>query len=416
MFGNDPPPSLFQITNIPADATEGISAAAGMAHRRDDSHATTVSLPVSTLSVPETHHTRHSLSTVSSGDNHSPLIFADPASVLPSQPPSPHSRPEEAQGTLLSTPRLAPSQRTVVEVCPSSPLSVATFASLSRQSLSVASTISAPASQAPSAQDYSPLSSPVRKSFQASPSATQTTFMRGSATAPVAAPTSPPVASPFALPESPTAMHPSDPHFRVRRIRAAKLSRFFGVGLNDIAGMLRPGSVPSPTGAAEPTPPVALAPPTAFREFRRSESDDSIPSPTSPVGSTHSPTSLRASSRRPTRPVTSTGIVRTPSVLIAEVPRERKRTLSSGTRSQSVSRGPRRPQTQPPLQSAERSRSNSQPEVLTQQQMHNRAFSTTVEVSSESAKRPFAFFDGRRAGKEKELDMHDVIRALRKMK
>ncbi|EIW64745.1 uncharacterized protein TRAVEDRAFT_62215 [Trametes versicolor FP-101664 SS1] len=416
VFGNEPPPSLFQITNIPADATSGISAAAGMTHRRSDSHATTVSLPVSTLSVPETHHTRHSLSTVSSGDNLSPLIFADPASVPPSQPQSPHSRPEEAQGAPLSTPRLAPSQRTVVEVCPSSPLSVATLASLSRQSLSVASTISAPASQAPSAQDHSPLPSPVRKSFQASPPATQSLFMWGSATSPVSAPTSPPVMSPSVPPESPTTMYPSDPHFRVRRIRAAKLSRFFGVGLNDIAGMLRPGSVPPPTSAVEPTSPTALSPPTAFREFRRSESDDSIPSPTSPVGSTHPPASLRASSRRSTRPVTSAGIVGTPSVPIGDVPRERKRTMSSGARSQSVSRGPRRPQTQPPLQSGERSRSNSQPEVLTQQQMHNRAFSTTVEVSSESAKRPFGFFDGRRSGKEKELDMHDVIRALRKMK
>ena len=76
----------------------------------------------------------------------------------------------------------------------------------------------------------------------------------------------------------------------------------------------------------------------------------------------------------------------------------------------------RRPQTQPATQPVgERYRSNSQPEALAQQAAHSRAYSTTVEVSAES-KGPFAFLEGRRPSKAKEMHMHDVIRELRKIK
>ncbi|KAI0639308.1 hypothetical protein C8Q77DRAFT_1080504 [Trametes polyzona] len=421
VFGNEPPPALFQITNIPPGATDdGISAR----HRRSDSRATTVSLPA-TLSAPEAHRDkRNSVATISSSDDLSPLIFAGPGSIPPSQPTTPYPGRSEGNDQVPSLPPL-PSQDNVLEVRPASPHPLPTLASSSLHSLS-ASTISVAASQAQLTKDRGPPSSPTHESFQASPPANQTMFLWSSS---VAAPTSPPVASPSVLADPPAGFHPSDPHFRVRRIRAAKLSRFFGVGLNDIAGMLRSGSAPSspPTlgasGAAGPAmldeEDAAASPPSSppLREFRRSSSSASFHSPTSPVGSLNSRSSARPS--RPTRPVTSAGIVGAPSVSIMDVPRERKRTLSSGARSQSASHGSRRPQTQPVLQSSpvgERSRSNSQPEVLLQQpQVHNRAFSTTVEVSTES-KGPFAFLDGRRPGKAKELNMHDVIRELRKIK
>ncbi|KAI0361732.1 hypothetical protein OH77DRAFT_1444543 [Trametes cingulata] len=408
VFGNEPPPALFQITNIPADATgEGISVALSIAHRRDDSRATTASAPSSTLSVPETqqHGQRDSVGTTSSGDNLSPLVFADPASVPPSRPHSPHHRPVDGEGDPIPPlPPLPPSQDTVLEVGPSSPLSVPTVASSSLHSLACPSTISIPASHTHSVLDNGPLSSPIRPSFQASPPANQTMFLWG----PASAPTSPPLAAATVLSDPPAEVHPADPHFRDRRRRAAKLSRFFGVGLNDIAGMLRGGSSSSSAGAPaiSPTPPP-------LREFKRSGSSDSIPSPLSPRENLPSPTSVRSS--RSTRPATSSGIIGTPSVSISESPRSRKRTLSSGARSQSVSGKPRRPQTQGSMQSAgERNRSNSQPEVMSQQ-VHNRAFSTTVEVLAESKGR-FAFLDARRPSKVKELNMHDVVRELRKIK
>ncbi|KAI0374265.1 hypothetical protein BV20DRAFT_961380 [Pilatotrama ljubarskyi] len=408
VFGNEPPPALFQITNIPANATdEGISVALSIAHRRDDSRATATSVPSSTLSVPDTRHgQRDSVGTASSADNLSPLVFADPASVPPSRVHSPHQRPADGDPELIPPlPPLPPSQDTVLEIAPSSPLSVPTVASSSLHSLSAPSAISIPASHSYSTLDQGPLSSPIRSSFQASPPANQTMFLWG----PASAPASPPLATASVLSDPLVEVHPADPHFRDRRRRAAKLSRFFGVGLHDIAGMLRGGSSSS-AGAAATTGTPASPP---LREFKRSGSSDSIPSPVSPQETVPSPTSVRSS--RSTRPATSSGIVGDPSVSIAESPRPRKRTLSSGTRSQSVSGRPRRPQTQPSMQpGVERNRSNSQPEGMSQQ-MHNRAFSTTVEVLAESKGR-FAFLDTRRPSKVKELNMQDVVRELRKIK
>ncbi|CDO72335.1 hypothetical protein BN946_scf184977.g32 [Trametes cinnabarina] len=211
---------------------------------------------------------------------------------------------------------------------------------------------------------------------------------------PSSVPTTPSLPSPT-LSEPADGAHPSDPHFRMRRLRAAKLSRFFGVGLNDIAGLLR-GNPSSGASAAGPSSPP-------LREFRRSDASESIPSPTS-TRSSHS-----------ARPLSSAGVLGTPPISSADSPRPRERTLSSATRTRSLSRASRRPQTQPVVQSiGERYRSNSQPEALAQQS-HNRIFSTTVEVSAEN-RSPFAFLDGRRPSKAKEMDMHDVIRELRKIK
>ncbi|KAI0662725.1 hypothetical protein C8Q70DRAFT_960750 [Cubamyces menziesii] len=392
MFGNEPPPSLFQITNIPPRATaqEGISVALNIAHRRRDSQATAVSVPASEPpAAEETHESnRDSVATTSSsGDNLSPLIFADP-----SQPPTPHpGLAEQDSEAPPALPPLPPSQDTVVEVRPSSPLSIPTIASSSLHSLSLAS---APASRAQSVCLPSPQTSPIRPSFQASPPPQTTMFLFG----PASAPTSPPLSPTAALPEPAAEVHPSDPNFRMRRLRAAKLSRFFGVGLNDIAGMIRGGGNSSSAGI----PPAPPSPP--LREFRRSDASESIPSTTS----------IRSS--RSTRPTTSAGIVATQTVSIADPPCPRERTLSSGARSRSVSGAMRRPQTQPATQPVgERYRSNSQPEALAQQAAHSRAYSTTVEVSAES-KGPFAFLEGRRPSKAKEMHMHDVIRELRKIK
>ncbi|KAH9898498.1 hypothetical protein C8Q73DRAFT_685040 [Cubamyces lactineus] len=391
MFGNEPPPSLFQITNIPPRATdEGISVALSIAHRRRDSQATAVSIPASEPPVAEETHesNRDSVATASSsGDNLSPLIFADP-----SQPPTPHpGLAEQDSEAPPALPPLPPSQDTVVEVRPSSPLSIPTIASSSLHSLSLAS---APASRAQSVCLPSPQTSPIRPSFQASPPAQATMFLFG----PASAPTSPPLSPTAALPEPAAEIHPSDPNFRMRRLRAAKLSRFFGVGLNDIAGMIRGGGTSSSAGV----PPAPPSPP--LREFRRSDASESIPSSTS----------VRSS--RSIRPTTSAGIIAIQTVSVADPPCPRERTMSSGARSRSVSGAMRRPQTQPTSQPVgERYRSNSQPEALLQQAAHSRAYSTTVEVSAET-KGPFAFLEGRRPSKAKEMHMHDVIRELRKIK
>ncbi|KAI0651758.1 hypothetical protein C8Q79DRAFT_56320 [Trametes meyenii] len=430
VFGNEPPPSLFQITNIPGGATdEGISIALSIAHRRVDSHATTVSVPASSQAAHENRHEpRDSVTATSdSGENLSPLIFDEPTSAPPSQPQSPQTAFADlfAEGKELPPiPAVSPSQETGINVRPASPLSVPTLTSSSRYSLSAASasTVSVPTTHAPSVNSQSPLASPVVSSFQTSPPPQTTMFLWG----PTPVPTSPLEAPPSVLPEPACDVHPSDPRFRVRRLRAAKLSRFFGVGLNDIAGMLRPGASPS-TGAGA-TDPLSSPP---LREFRRSDSSDSIPSPTSTKASIPSPTSTA----RPARPVTSAGLVGHPGVSVSiseDAPRPRKRTLSSGSdasagvgpgaivRSKSASSrtAGRRPQTQPAMQGSAagaRDRSNSQPEVLGQAQAHTRAFSTTVEVAAEN-KGPFGFFDARRPSRVKELDMHDVIRELRKIK
>ncbi|KAI0824264.1 hypothetical protein BC628DRAFT_1380576 [Trametes gibbosa] len=432
MFGNEPPPALFQITNIPPSATtvDDISVVHEATHYRNDSHATTVSLPASTLSATGTHDYQDSVTThSSSGENLSPLIFRKPGSTPPSQSPTP--QPGTVYDDEEFAPSLPPRDTFQVEVCPLSPLSLPSLASSSAHSLS-ASITSDSTSCAPPTEDRVSLSSPIRRSLQLSPHADQTMFLKGAV--PVPSSISPPTVT-NALP----GVHPSDPHFRVRRIRAAKLSRFFGVGLNDIAGMLRTGSsnVPSsPPVAAARTGPSSVdtartessetsdtASPPSLREFRRSDSVETIPSPSSPTESTHPPESLRRS--RPARPVTSAGIVSAPSASMADTIQDCQRTLSAGRRSQSVTRSSRRPQTQSgvpsastspssfPAVGAPRDRSNSEPEALSA--VHTRTFSTTVEVATES-KRPFAFLDVRRQGRGKELQMHDVIRELRKIK
>ncbi|KAH9857872.1 hypothetical protein C2E23DRAFT_899459 [Lenzites betulinus] len=440
VFGNEPPPSLFQITNIPPSATDDDISVADATHRRSESLATAFSVPASTLSATGTHEHRESVATLSSsGDsNLSPLIFRNPASAPPSHPATPQpglAYDDDDDDEEETAPTLPPKDVFENEVHPLSPLSVPSLASSSVHSLST-STISLSASHAPPTklEVRAPLTSPIRSSFQLSPPADRPMFW-GPQSAPATAPPSPPL-SPMSPPPTVGDAHPSDPHFRVRRIRAAKLSRFFGVGLNDIAGMLRTGngtgtgSAPSSppadassfgaAGAPGPGPAPSSPPPPSrpqapsLREFRRS-STDTIPSPVSTTGSTRAPGPLRQT--RSARPVTSAGILSTTPV----VPLQRQRTQSTGRRSQSVSRGARRPQTQGAVSTspsafadpaaAHRDRSHSQPEVLA----HNRAFSTTVEVATEG-KRPFAFFDGRRQGRGKELHMNDVIRELRKIK
>lgn len=67
-----------------------------------------------------------------------------------------------------------------------------------------------------------------------------------------------PRAAPLDLPSTPSPAPSELPHldpsdFRVRRLRAAKLSRFFGVGLNDLASVLPAPPVPS---GSRPTSPI----------------------------------------------------------------------------------------------------------------------------------------------------------------
>ncbi|KAI0724445.1 hypothetical protein C8T65DRAFT_4221 [Cerioporus squamosus] len=466
MFGNDPPPALYQITNFrPAAADESVSVALTIADSRRDSRATFVSI-ASTFSARELDgDARPKHEEGSSGENLSPLIFAG----VESRPPSGEQIPftgasvkGDDESVLL--PYLNSKNESHMDLRPASPTGLP-LTSLSQQSVAnaSASSVSIPQSTAPSQQSTAPLKYPARMSLRASPPPFLNMFHWGSS--PASPPPLSPVqaSSPLSGPKSASETSPSDPLFRMRRMRAAKLSRFFGVGLQDITGML-------PTEDPIPSPPVASAskalPPLPVPV------PDPVP-PVPPVPSLYSSYRTDSAETIPPTPSSSTSARQLGTgVPNADEPRSRKSSgRSSGRRSHSATRGGRRGQAPPqpptptkstfstksamsssdrpernpptPTKSTfsgkstpskervstsgndrvdstdrtdriDRNRSNSEPDVSSQQ-AYGRAFSTTVEVAAESRSKYF-FRASRRPTQTEELEMHAAIKQLRKIK
>ena len=92
MFGNDPPPALYQITNIRSGVVDdSVSISLAITDRRRNSSATFVSI-ATTFSAPELDGDgRRKSEGGSSGENLSPLIFAGAESVPPSGQQTPHT-------------------------------------------------------------------------------------------------------------------------------------------------------------------------------------------------------------------------------------------------------------------------------------------------------------------------------------
>ncbi|RDX55974.1 hypothetical protein OH76DRAFT_1414477 [Lentinus brumalis] len=454
MFGNDPPPALYQITNIrPGAADDSVSVALTVAHRRRHSCATFVSV-ASNFSAPEVDGDRRRKSEDgTTGENLSPLIFAG----VPSRPPSGEyatyaGASVEGDDESVLLPYLNSKNGSHTDLRPASPLGLP-VSSPSQQSVANASVVSITPSNAPSQQSSAPLQYPARASFRASPPPFLNMFHWGSSSA------SPPplspleASSPLSGPKSASETSPSDPLFRMRRMRAAKLSRFFGVGLQDITGMLV---------TEDPSPSVPVAP--ASKALPPIPVADPVP-PVPPVPSLYSTYRSESAETIPPTPSSSTSARQFSSGMPPpEEPRSRKSSgRSSGQRSQSGTSGGRRGQAppqpptptkstfssaQPPTPTksttsssdrherapptptksmpsrerlstsgndrTDRNRSNSEPDVLSQQ-AYGRAFSTTVEVAAETRSKYF-FRESRRPAQTKELEMHAAIKQLRKIK
>ncbi|RPD82662.1 hypothetical protein L226DRAFT_607754 [Lentinus tigrinus ALCF2SS1-7] len=453
MFGNDPPPALYQITNIRPSAQgadESVSLALAITDRRRDSRATFVSI-ATTFSAPELDGDgRPKSEGGSSGENLSPLLFADAESIPPSGQQTPYTGASvEGDDESVLLPYLNSKNGSHTEHTDLRPASLLglPLSSPSQQSIGNASTASIPQSTAPSQHSATPLRYPARTSFRASPPPFLNMFHWGESTT---APLSPPEASsPLSGPKSASETSPTDPLFRMRRMRAAKLSRFFGVGLHDITDMLvtedAAPEVPI-ASSSKPLPPVPVpippVPPVpSLYSSYRTDSAETIPTPSSPTS---------------VRPFAS------PNVPPPEEPRSRKSSgRSSGRRSQSATRGGRRGQAQmqpptptkstssgervernPPTptkstfsnpskeristsgndradrdrtERTDRNRSNSEPAV-TSQPAYSRGFSTTVEVAAETRGKYFNFRENRRSKQTRELEMHAAIKQLRKIK
>lgn len=484
MFGNDPPPALFQIMNFPPTnvSSSSLSDALNLAARiRRDSHATFISVTSSQgphTSNADTDEMRQSQG--SSMGNLSPLIFANPASglSLTSTSPYPDDVTGDAESELL--PYLKPDHEYGSDLRPTSsfalPSLINPLTCPSRSSVASSSSIpvrSSPISQQSQAPltSQSSLPSPIRSVFRAvSPPPFITMFQWGSSSGSVSAPASPEsqfspsslISPGFASPLGASEVSPSDPVFRMRRLRAAKLSRFFGVGMNDITGMFVtngpaprgqdvtiddsdsvPGtsSVRSSSSHSHPLsrttsrlysqqnhdeiPPVPPIPPP---EVFRTESVESFSSPSSPCSSQWFSNSAHGHSEPD-----------------SEESSRRSRKSSGPRRSQSASRTRKARQPQPQssqLQGSQpsgssftgsypptldRNRSNSEPEArvvapplpappVARSQIHERACSTTVEIAAEYRGPKYFFRESRQLGKTKELEMHAAIKQLRKIK
>ncbi|KAH9944469.1 uncharacterized protein BXZ73DRAFT_96959 [Epithele typhae] len=432
MFGNDVPPALFQITNF--------STAASAPDRR----RLRTAVHTETALAHDDWHPR----------NISPLIFANPDRELSSGEGTPDAMSDaEDAATDVGLPYLnSPTPRRWT--CSCLPRS---------QSLSVGSSLSSHSrtrSLPPTRSLRSPPSAPARRNPR---SLRRTTFAtnlplpsRGS----ISAPTSPPApSSPGYAASTSEASSPVD--FRTRRLRAAKLSRFFGVGLSDITGALvPPGSSASAPGSPGPdSASTGGAPPTPNRD------KDVPPSPTRPRRP-FSPSG--ASTRTFESGESGSAPASASSHSHAQAQRRpRKRTLSAGSRSQ---QGARRAQATsprpPPLVTSELPRSPTSPSLpplspplplsspstavvprspapaptpspgpfqslhsfepvspegearpASPMQVHGRSWSTTVEVAAES--RSYFFRGERKSRREKgrsELEMHAAIKQLRKIK
>lgn len=361
LFGNDPPPALFQITNISPRLSGGpepvvsspLQEAAAMEHISPQ------------LSGPATlrNAMRDSRGTVSSGDA-SPLVFAEVSSLPPSRATTPQAG--RADLDTASDMDVDPDPPSMPDPRTKSP-SIKPSPSI----LSVESTSSVQPSLAASCTSVTPLHSPLLSPMDSPYSASDPTRLLNPmpfSTMFIWDPPAP-LPAPAALPE-PLGMHPSDPDFRARRMRAAKLSRFFGVGLHEVAEVL----------------------PTATSQ--------------SPVESRHS--EGRSEPRRPSQ--SSTREARN-SESAGGASLSRMRTSSSGKRSRSI---PRRQSIVPPLPSQSVA---EQTEVKSERptSSHRRKYSTTAEAFGEGYG-ALAFLESRKSGFVHELEMQDVIKQLRKIK
>ncbi|KAI0757100.1 hypothetical protein C8Q80DRAFT_1265075 [Daedaleopsis nitida] len=440
VFGNDPPPALFQITSVPPGATdETVSVALKITdHRRRDSRATFASVAASTHSAT-VRESEQRPSQDSSGENLSPLVFAEPVPI-PGSDMSLVDASFEGDDESVMLPYLSRNlSRSSLNDAPPTPVSLLGLSLASPSMHSIAPSIASTMSHAPSHSSHAPLPSPIREGFRLNPPPFTSKFHWSSASAPTSPPPTASPLSPASAPASATEPRAAVPQFRTRRIRAAKLSRFFGVGLNDIAGMLVTNDS-TPSIATAPTP--LMMPPAVMPSYK-SGSAETIPTPTSPTSLRPYPSSVTESAddRAETSSRRSSS--------------RRSRASSSGTRqsggesrrSQSANRAQRRRPPTPVRASTssavDRNRSNSEPEVprsqqqqtqtqsrqsqssaqqelhpgqQQQQQTRNRVYSTTVEVASESRHKYLSFLDGRRPSKVKELEMHAAIKQLRKIK
>ncbi|PIL32060.1 hypothetical protein GSI_06764 [Ganoderma sinense ZZ0214-1] len=467
VFGNDPPPALFQITNFPPP--DGLGAS-----------PPDVLDPADRVRC-DSEEKRQSQG--SSTGNLSPLIFANPASGLSSTSTTPYPDDLTGDGESELLPYLKPDDEYVSELRTPSLFALPPLINpLTCPSQgSVASSTSIPGPSPPALQQsqapltfQSTLPSPIRSVFRAvSPPPFVTMFHWGNSPGSVSAPASPPMshlipASPlsssFGSPGSASEVSPSDPMFRMRRIRAAKLSRFFGVGMNDITGMLVndepmlsrvdvpaddhdsiPGA-PSARSSSSHSLPLSR---TTSRSYSQQNHDDIPPVPPMPplegfktdsVETFSSPSSPRSS-----RWFSNSGHSEPES----EESSRHSRKSSGLRRSQSASRTSRRtrqPQPQPQPQPSQarprqpsrssstgavppvvdRNRSNSEPEAkvgsppppppMARPQIHERACSTTVEIAAEYRGPKFFFRESRQLSKTKELEMHAAIKQLRKIK
>ncbi|GBE78378.1 hypothetical protein BKA93DRAFT_621293 [Sparassis latifolia] len=208
LFGDTPPATLYQITNTQATASADdiASVVISMTSRSRDSRTTFVS---DTMSVAQA-HVRDSMSTAS-----------EPMSPVPSH------RPDAL--TLHDAIVLPPGPTTAERESPSQSLPPSTDPGASVQSLSLSTISSDPPAQ--SVNSHTPLTAPARQ-FQPQSPATPPPFSNLF----VWAPPQLPVPTPEERPPSPS--HEPSPDFRTRRLRAAKLSRFFGVAPKDLAEAL----------------------------------------------------------------------------------------------------------------------------------------------------------------------------------
>ncbi|KAI1797783.1 hypothetical protein LXA43DRAFT_877545 [Ganoderma leucocontextum] len=459
MFGNDPPPALFQITNFPPNVSNAfLSDALDLAGRaRRDSHTRFVSVAPSQGPIPSnTDDDEKRQSQGSSTGNLSPLIFANPSSGLSSTSTTPY--PEDVTGDAESEllPYLNPDHEFVSDLRPPSLFALPPFVNpltCSSQG-SVVSSMSIPALPSPTSQEsqapltsQSSLPSPIRSVFRAvSP---PPLFHWASSSGSVSAPTSPPMSklapvspvSPgFTSPASASEVSPSDPMFRMRRLRAAKLSRFFGVGMNHITGMLvhnepLPSGLDVPIDDHDSTPsapsvrsssshslPLSRSTSRSYSQQNHDEIPPVPPMPPHEVFRTESAETFSSpSSPRSSRFVSNSG----QSEPESEESSRHSRKSSAARRSQSASRTSRRPPIGSAPPALDRNRSNSEPEAkvippppppVSRTQVHERAYSTTVEISGEYRGPKYFFRESRQLGKTKELEMHAAIKQLRKMK
>lgn len=259
VFGDKPPPALYQITNLSV-SDDDISVVLEPLSTRRDSHTTILSIVTRDVSAEETQTTsrrEHRESNSSSSSTAlSPLVFKDPGPPVEVANDAPDDSIEtiDCDNDLDTTAHI------------SAPL-LSSNAIASTASVQSESETAQPQPQSPSRSD-SPAPSTTTSHTPLTHKASRASSISSpvglsSWTAPPSTTTAPRSVSPVRMHEK---SHDVSSDFRLRRLRAAKLSRFFGVGLNDLASVLPPPPVPPPHSAPRtlrPTSPVTSHPSTS---------------------------------------------------------------------------------------------------------------------------------------------------------